>query len=243
MNKSRNYEGFIVGTLLGDSWISQGNQFRCEQVSKNLIRLKIDAVEAYTNKPGIKLKSRTRPPGRIDGRQILTAKTTYSLSQRDSRFAGLHRIMYASGEKQVTPRLLRKLNWSGVAVWLMDDGYMDYVPQSNTRNIRICTDSYDEYSIRSIRQWFSQHDIETKVYWHKRSRGADKRPRVSFNAHNSQKLIARVHRYFLPEFYYKLDMHYLPTTINSKRCSDEYREAHRFMLQRGTPYSYGEDIV
>lgn len=243
MNKSRDYEGFIVGTLLGDSWISQGNQFRCEQVSEELIRLKIAAVEAYTNKPGIVMKTRLRQPGRIGGRQLRSAKRTHSLAQRDSKFAGLHRIMYASGTKQVTPRLLKKLNWSGVAVWLMDDGYMEYVPQNNTRNIRLCTDSYDEYSIRSIQQWFASHGIETKTFWHQRAKGASKTPRVSFNAHNSQKLIARVHRYFLPEFYYKLDMHYLPSTIKSKRCSDEYREAHKFMLQRGTPYSYGEDIV
>ena len=45
MNQSRKrtpkeVRGSLLGTLLGDSYITQGNQFGCEQITKELIEIK-----------------------------------------------------------------------------------------------------------------------------------------------------------------------------------------------------------
>lgn len=234
--------GSLLGTLLGDSYITQGNQFGCEQVTKELIEIKRDLLRHY-NKDVPEISSRYRENVVIDGRKVVT-KPTYSIRMRHPRFKRLYSILYRTGTKQVTFSLLKFLSLEGIALWVMDDGYMDYKVSNSTRNLRICTDSFDEISINEIIRYFKEiHNIEAKVYYHKSTKDSLKKPRISFNAANSQKLISLIYPYFIDSMLYKIDLHYLPSTIKSKRCSDEYRIAESYISQRRALLKEGEDIV
>lgn len=234
--------GALLGTLLGDSYITQGSQFGCEQVTKELVEIKQQLLAHYKN-PVPPISTRQRENVVIKGRKV-AAKPTFSIRMRHPRFARLNKLMYVRGSKQVYFNLLKFLSLEGIALWVMDDGYMDYKESSCTRNLRICTDSYDEISIQAIIRYFKEvHDIEAKVYYHVNKKGANKKPRVSFNAANSQKLISLIYPYFIDSMLYKIDMHYLPTTIQSKRCSDAYRKAANYISQRRALLKEGEDIV
>lgn len=235
--------GALLGTLLGDSYITQTNQFGCEQVNKDLIELKRELLSHYKKDvPEISVRNRKRAT--IERREV-SAKETYSIRMRHPRFKRWKKLFYRqNNDKQITPSILKFLTYEGIALWIMDDGYMDYKRSSNTRNLRICTDSYDEISINAILNYFKEyHGIEAKIYWHSRAKGAKKTPRVSFSAKNAQKLISLVYPYFVDSMMYKIDMHYKPETLKSKRCSPEYRKAAAFISERRAQFENCEDIV
>lgn len=236
--------GSLIGTLLGDSYITQGSMFGCEQVSKNLIELKRDLLRHYKlDVPEISVRDRSGTTRFIEGREIKNIKPTYSIRMHHPRFKRYHKLLYSTGTKQVHYGMLKMLSLEGIALWIMDDGYMDYKASNCTRNLRICTDSYDEISINNIIRYFKEyHGIEAKIYKHISAKGATPKPRISFNAKESQKLIAKIYPYFLDEFLYKIDLHYLDSTIKSKRCSDEYRIAANYISQRKALLQ-SEDIV
>lgn len=238
--------GSLIGTLLGDSYITQGSHFGCEQVSKNLIYLKWELLKHY--KPDVaEPTSRQRDATPVDGRLVTNIKPTYTVRLRHPRFNNYYKVFYSNGNKEIRYSTLKMLSLEGIALWIMDDGYMDYKESSCTRNLRICTDSYSSLSIQNIIRYFKEvHSIDAKVYMHVNKKGATPKPRVSFNAQNAQKLISKIYSYFLDEFLYKIDLHYLDKTIKSKRCSDEYRIAAKYISERKAlilEKSINEDIV
>lgn len=246
MNLSRNaseVKGAIYGTLLGDSTITNRNEFSCEQVSQNLVKYKGALLSCIA--PDLKVYYHTRDRGttQVIDNTIYSRKISYVVqTNQHAYFKNYRESLYHTGTKQVSMDILRYLTPEGLALWFMDDGYLDYKASSCTRNLRICTDSFDEISINNIIRYFNDTwGIVSKVYMHNAGKGRAIRPRVSFNAENSQKLIVLIHKFFLPEFYYKLDLHYLPSTLKTKRCTQAYREAVEYMLQH-TP-SKEDDIV
>lgn len=233
--------GAIIGTLLGDSWISEGNRYGCEQSSYDLIKVKSDIISHYTKEPPNIIK-RIGRKSIINGR-VVNSSTTYTIRARHPRFKNWRKVFYFSGKKQVTTSVLKKLTPEGIAMWIMDDGYMDYKRSKCMRNLRLCTDSFSEMSIKNIIRYFKEEfEIDSKVFWHCREKGANKNPRISFNAKNTQKIIAIVHNYVLDSFLYKIDMHYLKKTVYSNRCSNNYREAYEIISQRKAGIT-PEDIV
>jgi len=220
--------GALLGTLLGDSYVTMGNCFGCEQITLSLIAYKADLISHYLGYvPDI--KERERQGVVIEGRHV-NSRRTFSIRGRHEVFKKFHKKLYKTGTKQLNINLLKFLSPEGIALWLMDDGYMDYKKSSCTRNIRICTDSFDELSHQAIIRYFKEvWCIDSKVYWHKRNKDAEPKPRISFNASNSQKVVCLVYKYMLPEMYYKIDMRYKEKTVQSKRCSDGYREALKYI--------------
>lgn len=236
-------KGALYGTLLGDSTVTNRNEFSCEQVSASLVYLKGSILESIA--PDLRVYYHSRDRGSkqtIKGREY-NRNTSYVVqTSQHPYFAKFRKKLYSTGNKQVTIEVLKHLTPEGLALWFMDDGYLDYKASSNTRNLRLCTDSFDEISIKNIIQYFNDTlDIQSKVYMHNAGYGRSSKPRVSFNANNAQKFISLVYKYFLPEFYYKLDLHYTEKTLKSKRCSNEYRIAVEYMLQHAP--SKEDDIV
>ena len=72
-------------------------------------------------------------------------------------------------------------------------------------------------------------------------KGRAVRPRISFNAANSQKLICIMYKYFVPEMLYKLNLHYTDSALKSVRCSLKSIKVANYILQH-TP-SKEDDIV
>lgn len=246
MNLSRNaseVKGALYGTLLGDSTVTNRFEFSCEQVSKNLIDYKGAILKNIAPDICVYFHERNRGNTQIIDNTVYGRKISYVVqTNKHSYFEKFREEMYGTGTKQVTKKILNYLTPEGLALWFMDDGYLDYKVSSNTRNLRICTDSFDEISIKNIIQYFNDTwDIQSKIYMHNAGKGRDSKPRISFNAANAQKFIVLVHKFFLPEFYYKLDLHYLESTLKTKRCSQAYKNAVEYMLQH-TP-SKEDDIV
>jgi hypothetical protein len=245
-NQSRNtaeIKGALYGTLLGDSTVTNRNEFSCEQISENLIKYKGSILEQVSHDLNVYYHSRDRGNRQIINGKEYNRNISYVVQTNKHKFFEKYReVFYHTGTKQVSMDILKYLTPEGLALWFMDDGYLDYKVSSNTRNLRICTDSFDERSIKNIIQYFNDTwNIQAKVYMHNAGKGRASKPRVSFNAENSQKFISVVHKYFLPEFYYKIDLHYMEKTLNSKRCSENYVNAVEYMLQH-TP-SKEDDIV
>lgn len=245
MSKSRSaveVRGALLGTLLGDSTVTNRGEFSCEQITESLINYKqsilasISGVATYRH-------ARNRGNTQVIDNKVYNRKTTYVVqTNQHPYFSKLRDRLYFDGIKQVSYSVLEDLTDEGIAMWFMDDGYLDFKQSNATRNLRICTDSFDEVSIKNIQRYFLEYyDIETKVYMHNAGKGRNPGPRISFNAHNSQKLICIMYKYFVPELMYKINLHYTNFTLNSKRCSEEYKVAAKFISQH-TP-SKDDDIV
>lgn len=245
MSKSRSaveIRGALLGTLLGDSTVSNRGEFSCEQITEALIDYKQNLLDSIS---GVSTYRHTRDRGntqRIDNKTYGRKLSYVVQTNQHPYFSKLRDRLYFDGSKQVSYSVLEDLTDEGLALWLMDDGYLDYKKSSATRNLRICTDSFDDLSIKNIQRYFLEYyNIETKVYMHNAGHGRKPGPRISFNAENSQKLICMVYRYFVPEMLYKINLQYTEFTLNSKRCSEEYREAAKYIIQH-TP-SKDDDIV
>lgn len=241
---SKELEGAFIGTLLGDSYISNGNMFACEQTSENLIEYKKILLEQLTGK-NINTSVRQRKPAVVhNNKHKSTFKPSHSTKARHELFKKLREQLYVNGTKQVSMSILKRLTDEGLALWIMDDGTMYYSASNHTKYMRICTDSFDAFSINQIQQFFSErYNIATKIYMHNSGKGSIKKPRIQFNAANAQKIISRVYKFTLPEYYYKLDLHYTDKTLKSKRCLSEYVNAVSYMSQHSSPTQLGEDIV
>lgn len=243
MNKSE-IVGFLLGTLLGDATIYRGQSFSCEQTSLPLIELKqyylsnLPLVKHPRAKQNVEIYTRTREDIRYK-----TLKTVYAVHKTHPWIKDLYSLCYLNGRKTLNASWLKKLTHSGVAAWIMDDGYMDYKPQNSTRNLRICTDHFSEFEVKLCCQFFSErYNIGSKIYWRKWKNSIV--PRLSFNASSTQKLASVIYPYMLPEFYYKIDLHYLEETINSCRVIQEYKDIYpNIISQRKTTTNIVEDIV
>ncbi len=245
MSKSRSaveVRGALLGTLLGDSTVTNRGEFSCEQITESLIDYKRNILDSITGVCTYK-HIRDRGNTQIIYNKEYGRKISYVVqTNQHAYFAKLRNRLYFETGKQVSFSVLEDLTDEGIAMWFMDDGYLDYKASKATRNLRLCTDSFDEVSIKNIQRYFLEYyGIESKVYMHNAGHGRQPKPRVSFNAESSQKLICKMYKYFVPELMYKINLHYTEFTLKSKRCSDEYREAANFISQH-TP-SKDDDIV
>lgn len=226
---SREVKGALVGTLLGDSFITNRGEFGCQQVNRELIDIKTEILKNIS--PDIKAYNYTRPPR--SNELVKNCKESYVvLTNKNQYFTKLRNILYASGTKQISMKVLNKLTPEGIAFWFMDDGYFDYKQSKHTRNLRLCTDSFDTLSISNMIRYFNDvHNIQAKVLYHKARKNYEPKPRLSFNAENAQKLITLIFPYIIPSFYYKIDLKYEDKTLLSKRCSSDYVEIANYISQ------------
>lgn len=224
--------GALIGTLLGDSWATSHGHFGCEQVTLELISYKRQLLEEYLNRE-INISERKRVGVVIEGRKINPSKT-YTVRAGDASFKKFYNIFYKDNRKRLTYSLLKRISPEGIALWIMDDGYLDYKKSNNTRYMSICTDSYtlQEHEL-IIRMFKEAYDIECYIRYHQRNKWAEPKPRITFNGKNAQKLVALIYEFVLPCFYYKLDLKYLK--MDRVNINPEYRAAIEYMSQHGTP--------
>lgn len=234
MNKSLNI-GFLAGTLLGDSYTTVRGDFVSENVILPLIELKRDKLQEIKNRK-YEIYERAGRTSYIGNRKITGNKSYTVKAYLPEVVKKLRSVFYDdNGIKTITHRGLELLTPEGIAVWIMDDGYMDYKPQNHTKNLRIATDSFSEKSIGLARAYFhDMYGIESKVYWHKSMAQALPKPRLSFNATNAQKLIPIIFPFVLEEFWYKIDLHYADKTLDTIRVNKPYKEIQLQIRQRLT---------
>lgn len=230
----------IFGTLLGDSWLLPRGQFGCEQISLELIAFKRKILEELTGRE-ITISERHRENVVIEGRKV-NSKKSFTVRVNHPHYKKYYKVLYKEGKKKITASLLRRLSPLGIALWLMDDGYLDYKKSNNTRYLMICTERYSESEHRLIVKYFKETwDIDCFIKYHQRSKKSDKNPRIAFNGNNAQKLVSIIYKHILPCFYYKINLRY--QRMDSINILPEYREAIKFISQNETASSLAEDIV
>lgn len=237
------FKNTLVGTILGDSYLSNRGEYACEQTVESCVDLKRQFLQ--DNGFTVYKHSRDRKTGHIQGRDVTMRRSYVIQTPVYKLFENLREVFYHkdSGKQILDYSYIQNLTPEGLALWIMDDGYVDYKKSSCTRNLRLCTDSFDEITIKNILRYFNEYwNVSASIYMHNRGYGAESKPRVSFNAQNSQILIANIYKYVLPEFLYKLDLHYAEKTLKTKRCIPEYRIAAEYISQHIVP-KQGKDIV
>jgi hypothetical protein len=226
-------EGFLIGTLLGDSYMYRNYSFCCENVSKGLIMLKIKYLKTLLNKK-VTLLSRDRNGEFMQvgsNKPIVNIKRIYGFSLHSiEHFSKFKSIVYPNSKRELSSQAVEKLTPAGLAVWFMDDGYLHYSASNCTRYLRICTDSFSIENVeKAIEIIKDKWGLESKIYWHKSGKDSDKKPRISFNAKNAQKLVSLIFPYMLPEFYYKINLRYLEETLSTKRIITEYKDIQKYL--------------
>lgn len=229
---------YIVGTLLGDSYIRKysnmykptGNVNRpyydlaCEQVTEDLILHKKHIWENIFQREA-RVYVRERKPAIVNGGKFESVfKPTVKLVVKDKQVFDYYNLFYLNGKKTVTAKTLFHLDERGIAHWIMDDGFMTFTESNNTRRLTLCTDGFDKFSCKLIAQYFSEkYQLSAKIQERKTAQGV-LTYRVKFGGKDMQKLSALVFPYMLESFYYKIFAPY--EVLDTKRVIPEYREIY-----------------
>lgn len=200
--KPSELRGAILGTLLGDSYLTREKSgrviFSCEQASKNLVDYKESLLRTI---PNIKIARYER----IRVQRARVQRALYTVRAAHPIFEKFHKKLYIP-TKQVTFNTLSKLTPEGIALWYMDDG-MKSVKRWH-RWMVFCTDSFDEFSHKQIIRFFNErYQLNPKIIWHRDNKYGNKR-RICFVKHDAQKLVCLIYPYIIPEFYYKINLEY-----------------------------------
>lgn len=240
---------FIIGTLLGDSYIQKRYteyvrkddsilrngpfyNLRCEQVTLDLIQHKADIWGNVFGKDPI-IYTRQRKPTIVNGgKRESVFKPSHNLVIACPGVSDYHSLFYRDGKKVVTAKTLFYLSAEGIAHWIMDDGFFSYTASNNTRRLFLCTDGFDLFSCKLICQFFSErYQISAGVQQRKSPKG-NIHYRVKFGGKDIQKVAVMVFPYMLPSFYYKIFSPY--DKVDSKTVIPEYREIYD-TLQKNVP--------
>jgi hypothetical protein len=258
------FNSFIVGTLLGDSYVrkvstnytrqdgSNGAYYalRCEQTAKDLIDRKAAIWErVFGIAPSIYVRQRksasSNPASSNTGTTVSSVKPVYSLVLQSKDVADYYRLFYRNKKKVITKKTLFHLDAKGIAHWIMDDGLSIYTASNSTRRLILCTDGFDLFGCKLICQYFSEkYQVSAKVQKRTSPKG-NMHYRVKFGGKDAQKLAALVFPYMLPSFYSKIFFPY--DAINAQRVLPEYREIYTTLesnvAQRKALQTCNEDIV
>lgn len=111
---------------------------------------------------------------------------------RSKLFTDLYSPFYCSNKKKyVSKEVLEELTPYGIAIWYMDDG-----TRNNNYALELCTDDFDDESLRNIQNYFlNTYQIETSI---------TNRRRIHFQEEHALAFQSLISKYILPMFKYKL---------------------------------------
>lgn len=202
---SSNLDGFVIGTVLGDSSLVKKKQshtayFKCSHCEKQeqLISFK-EKILQQIHPTKTNLKQSKRGDFQLNTNCLVYYDKLYY------RFYDKDRV------KRVTRKLLNKLTPLGLAVWYMDDGQLclhlgkDKKIKSRRARIWSLSFTYDEHVI--IKDYFKEKwDIDVKIYNVMKKGGI--KYYLEFNATNFQKFREIIKDYIIPNMLYKVDLKY-----------------------------------
>lgn len=149
---SKEQKSLLIGLLLGDGTISSNYVFKLShsEAQREFLQWKVDLLNKFNIKNN-GIKEYISKCGYNIGKNVL-----YSQMSLNPTIKALRRTIYIP-KKTITRRLLNWLNPLGIAIWYMDDGYIN-VNTSKQRSsiqhtIKIAT-CVDEPTINIIIQYF-----------------------------------------------------------------------------------------
>lgn len=203
---SSQLDGFVFGTLLGDSSIvrkklTHNGYFKCSHCKeqKQLIEFKEKILKQIH-------------PVKVNLKQSL--RGDYQLNTNSLKyFTKLHKIFYKNKTKIVTKKILKKLTPLGLALWYMDDGQLclqkDKFDKTKikSRRARIWSMSFTYEEHLLIKKYFKDKwNIHIKIYSSIKTGGI--KYYIEFNSTNFRKFREIIKKYIIPDMLYKIDLQY-----------------------------------
>ena len=143
-------KGAILGTLLGDAYVSGDLQAMHSEKQKNYADFKQSIFSGLLASCSSIKSEGTTPNGRSHRRCLLTVPSAALRSF-------VQDLCYKSRKKVVTPRWLAGVSDLGMCLWFLDDGSVSYRPRSNgeTRlaGALIATHGFEEHEVGLLCQF------------------------------------------------------------------------------------------
>lgn len=184
-------EQVIIGSLLGDGCIDINNRER------NYHRLVIKHGEKQEDYVWYKynlLKRFCKEPKKrfvIDKRENFKNHYDITLSTTtNSLFTEYRNNWYPNNQKSIYINDFIKINWLGLAIWIMDDGY-----KTNDNSITLSTDCFNKNDIEIIKNHLESVGCVLTI---------DKNNRIRFSKQIIKDLKEKVKPYFIESMLYKL---------------------------------------
>lgn len=199
----------ILGSLLGDSWLSKTKKGRrknsymgvCHSEKQvNYLNHKFEILkEIGVSK--IYNKSYLRENKKIKSQEFVTK----SLPQ----LTKLRKELYPKNKKKITKKYLDKLDNIGLAYWIMDDGSLSWHKRNrkngkiySTCEFYLAVNCFNLNEIEIIKEWFIEnYKVNPKVRYHSSSKSFY----IIFNRLDYQKIAKLINPYILPSMKYKTD--------------------------------------
>lgn len=134
---------------------------------------------------------------------------------------------YGSNGKQVSNKILYRLNKLGLAIWYMDDGHLAYIKKKGKirgREVKIYTCSFDYDShLRMVEYFKNKWDIQWRIGNIRINKGKYKGRRywnLATGAREGAKFFKLIAPYIIPSMAYKLDFKYTYSSYAGRPFSE-----------------------
>jgi len=183
-------EQVIIGSILGDGCIEINNKERgyyrlCIKHSikqEDYITFKHSLLKRFSNKLRLGIKKDNRE--RFKDSSYIELRTS-----TNKIFKKYRENWYKEGKKRIYKEDLFKLDWLGIAIWIMDDGYY------SVNSITLCTDCFSEKDLLLIQEFFLTKGLKTTI---------QKPGRIRFSSETFNILKENVVKYFPENMLYKV---------------------------------------
>lgn len=218
---------FFYGTLLGDSYFSNG-QFRCKQISYDLMKFKYDICKQYLPNAKISFQEYSE---RVDKNGVNHQRYWELTVSKSEYLKKLEQLFYPNGKKICPKDVINKLDWLGFAMWYADDGTTVLVQKnpntggSRNRRVQLCTDNFtlEEHNTIIVPE-LQSFGLEPKII----DRHRNNQYRIQLNnAKINQRFLIDIGQYFynyFPSLLYKMDMGYRTKSLDKRTyVLEEYK--------------------
>lgn len=174
----------LIGCVLGDAYIDKRGKIQVEHSNhqKEYVQWKYDELETISyGSPAYVVRADQRYNRKYSSYRFWTRQFFRSWREK----------FYSQRKKVFSEECIHNLSPLSLAVWYMDDGYLD-----NGRKIVLSTDNFDEESIENIRECFNFcFLLGTAV----KSNG-----KMIFSQHNTRRFVNIVSPFIIPSMKYKI---------------------------------------
>lgn len=209
MKENLQFKSCLIGMLLGDGSIekvsSQGARYTMIHSikQKEYLEYKVKILEQLTSVNTYEYTDKR-------GFTYVGAKT-----RNHPYYFKLREQMYFNGRKTITSHLMKILDMKGIAIWFLDDGYID-------RNMaQLATNCFTEAENYFLKDWLlKQHNIHSSV---NRIR---KYYFLKISAKDTERIVNSVKELNIPSMNYKILSYEKHLQPSYKDDSGKYKPGH-----------------
>lgn len=202
MQKTKYNKGLLIALIIGDGYLRPDSQLAIEHSAKQFeyVLYKKELVEKILGCVPINLRKRSRLDKRTN--KIYTG---YSFVKGHRYFHILRRFIYPNNKKTLSKAVLNFLTPQGLAIWYMDDGFLNYKLASLAT---YCSEEEADIIINFFKEKF---DLDIRKYWHK----GNSAYYHAFDVPSSNKFFDLIYEFIIPSMKYKIPCSYIPRVLDN----------------------------